>query len=401
MNYADIMITQYYKISEEGDIVVLQGIDVLAKEDFKILKNRKIGLITNYSFVDRDMRLGIDLMLEYGVKIMKIFTPEHGFFQLPDAQEFEDTFHPVYNLPIISLFGKRKKTTPEDLKDLDLLIYDIQDVGLRYYTFIYTLAYCMEAASENNIEFLILDRVNPLGGYVFGARIPNNMSSFVGGYALPLRYGLTPGELGLYFKKLKKLDLDLKIIKLHGWERNMSFRETGLFWNTPSPGLPTYESTICYSGTCFFEGTNISEGRGTTKPFQFVGAPWMKNHLIYEELKRKNWKGFMFRKREFVPMFGKYAKQICWGIEFLPTSDDVNFFIVTLKMLQIVSKIHDELVINEWFDYLVGDKRVSEALKKGEFPEDIMEEWKKEEEDFINFVDDVLQYKGKLKFLPR
>ena len=396
-----MMITQYDKIVKEGDILVLQGIDVLVKDDFKILKNRKIGLITNYSFVDRNMKLGIDLMLESGVKIVKIFTPEHGFFQLPDAQEFEDTFHPVYNLPLISLFGKRKKPTSEDLEGLDLLVYDIQDVGLRYYTFIYTLAYCMEAASENGIEFLILDRVNPLGGYVFGPRMPEDMSSFVGGYALPLRYGLTPGELGLYFKKFKKLNLDLKVVKLQGWRRDMSFDETGLFWNTPSPGLPTYESTICYSGTCLFEGTNISEGRGTTKPFQFIGAPWMKNHSVYGELKKENWKGFMFRKREFVPMFGKYTGQVCWGIEFLPISSDTNFFTVTFKMLQISSVIHEELEINEWFDTLMGDKRVSEILKNGEFPGDIMEEWKKEEEDFMNFVDDLLLYQGKLKHLPR
>ena len=151
------------------------------------------------------MRLGIDLMLRSGVKIVKIFMPEHGFYQFPDAQEFEESIHPVYNIPLISLFGKRKKPTPEDLKNLDLLIYDIQDVGLRYYTFIYTLVYCMKAASENEIEFLILDRVNPLGGYVFDPRMPEEMSSFVGGYALPLRYGLTPGELGLYFKKTEEV----------------------------------------------------------------------------------------------------------------------------------------------------------------------------------------------------
>ena len=381
--------------------MVLQGLDVLEKEDFKLLEGKKIGLITNYSFVDRNMNLGLDLLLKHNIEISKIFTPEHGFFSLPDGQEYEDSVHPKYGIKLVSLFGKKKKPDPSDLEDVDLLVYDIQDVGLRYYTFIYTLAYTLESAEENGIPYIVLDRVNPLGGYVFGPRISRNLDSFVGAYELSTRYGLTSGELALYFKKLKNLDVELKIVKLEGWNREMLFNDTDLLWNVPSPGIPTFETLLCYAGMCFLEGTNLSEGRGTTKPFQYVGSPWLNSFKVYDEMKQKNIEGAMFRKREFIPMFHKYEGELCWGIEFIPSSPSVNFFKISFEFLTVVSKIHgDTLNFDSHFTKLVGDERAESFLRKGEY-EGLFHDWLKDEEEFMDFVDDVLIYPGKLRHLRR
>ncbi len=377
--------------------MVLQGLDIMEKEGFSFLKEKRVGLITNYSFVDRDLRSGLDTMIKNGVRIVKIFAPEHGLFALPDGLEYEDFKHPKYGMPVVSLFGRKKKPSEEDLSDVDVLVYDIQDVGLRYYTFIYTLAYTLESAAENGIPYVVLDRINPLGGYIVGPRIPDEMSSFVGGYKLPLRYGLTPGELALYFKKLEGLDVDLKIVKLEGWNRDMMFDETGLIWNVPSPNLPTFESAICYAGMCLIEGTNLSEGRGTTKPFQYIGAPWFRDDVVYEEMKSKNLKGVNFRKREFIPRFSKYQGELCWGLEFVPIEKNVNFFKVTLEFLSTVMRHHEEFEVRrEWLDKLSGDPELVEDLKTGNV-ENALNRWKSQEEEFMDYVDDILLYPGKLR----
>ncbi|HOL55143.1 MAG TPA: DUF1343 domain-containing protein, partial [bacterium] len=193
----------------------LYGLDVLEEDDFSILKGKRVGLITNYSGVSSHLRVNVELMLASGIKIEKIFTPEHGFFGASDGLEIRDSIHPKYGIRMISLYGDKKAPEREDLEDIDVLVYDIQDVGLRFYTFIYTLAYSLEAASKYGLPYIVLDRPNPLGGEIIrGPRIRDDLNSFVGGYGLPIRYGLTIGELAFYFKKFKMLDLDLKVIKM-------------------------------------------------------------------------------------------------------------------------------------------------------------------------------------------
>ncbi|NLZ12617.1 MAG: DUF1343 domain-containing protein, partial [Thermotogaceae bacterium] len=239
-----------------------------------LFKNRAIGFITNYSGVNGRLEENLDLFLKNGFTIRKIFAPEHGIYGIADGEGFSDFVHPLYNLPVVSLYGEKTKPTPKDLEGLDLLVYDIQDVGLRYYTFIYTLAFCLEAAAEQNIPFVVLDRPNPLGGLLIsGNRIPAELSSFVGGLRLPIRYGLTPGELAKYFLKEKHIQVELSVIPMENYTRETYFPDTGLLWNVPSIALPTFESVVCYNGGCFVEGLNLSEGRGSPKPFQMYGAP--------------------------------------------------------------------------------------------------------------------------------
>ena len=377
--------------------MVLQGLDVAERDGFSDLRGRRVALVTNYSFVDSKLRFGLDLMLREGINVVKIFAPEHGLFALPDGVEYGSFEHPKYGIRVVSLFGKKKRPDDSDLADVDVLVYDIQDVGLRYYTFIYTLAYTLESVSGRDIQYVVFDRVNPLGGYVVGSRMPEEYSSFVGGYGLPLRYGLTPGELASYFVKSRKLDVDLKIVRLEGWRRDMLFDETGLVWNVPSPNLPTFESSVCYAGMGFVEGTNLSEGRGTTRPFQYIGAPWMKSDLVYEKLSSSGVEGVVFRKREFIPRFSKYADELCWGMEFVPTRSDVNFFKVALEFLRIVAENHEEFEFNEgWMLKLSGDPLLIEDVERGDL-ERVDRRWKKGEEEFIDMASDVLIYPGSLR----
>jgi len=375
------------------------GLDVFRRDRFKILKGKKVGLITNYSGVSLDLKSNIELMLKEKINIQKIFTPEHGFFGMSDGLPIENSYLPKYKIKLISLYGKKLKPSYEDLENIDILVYDIQDVGLRYYTFIYTLAYTLESAAKFNIPYIVLDRPNPLGGeIIIGPRIRENLNSFVGGYFLPIRYGLTIGELALYFKKLNRLDLDLRIIKMENWERDMYFPKTGLLWNVPSPNLPTFNSTICYTGICFFEAVNISEGRGTTKPFEYIGAPWIDEDILYEELLKENFSDIAFRKRYFVPEFSKYKGEVCRGLEFFPLNYKADFIKVALSLLKIIFKCFPDKIefvkYNEVerIDFLIGDEETKNDILQNKSWDEIYYRWRKEEDEFKNFIDDIILY---------
>lgn len=377
----------------------LYGLDVLREEDFSILKGKRVGLITNYSGVSSDLKVNIELMLKSGIRIKKIFTPEHGFFGASDGLEIRDSIHPKYGIRMISLYGDKKAPTEEDLEDIEVLVYDIQDVGLRFYTFIYTLAYSLESTSKYRVPFIVLDRPNPLSGEVIiGPRIRNDLNSFVGGYGLPIRYGLTIGELANYFKKFKNLDLDLKVVKMKNWSRDKYYPDTGLFWNVPSPNIPTFSTAICYAGMCFIEATNISEGRGTTKPFEYIGAPWIDEDIVYEELKKEEFSDIAFRKRYFIPEFSKYKGEVCRGLEFFPLNYEADFIRVAICFISIVAKRFPEhfsfrrynevLSIN----LLIGDKETEKDILEGVSWKMIYERWSEEEEDFKEFIDDLRLY---------
>ena len=377
----------------------LYGLDILEEDDFSILKGKRIGLITNYSGVSSYLRVNVELMLASGIKIEKIFTPEHGFFGASDGLEIRDSIHPKYGIRMISLYGDKKAPEREDLEDIDVLVYDIQDVGLRFYTFIYTLAYSLEAASKYGLPYIVLDRPNPLGGEIIrGPRIRDDLNSFVGGYGLPIRYGLTIGELALYFKKFKMLDLDLKVIKMKNWTRDKYYPDTGLFWNVPSPNIPTFSSAICYTGMCFIEATNISEGRGTTKPFEYIGAPWIDEDVVYDELKREDLTDIAFRKRYFIPEFSKYKGEVCRGLEFFPLNYNADFVRVALSFISIVARRFPEHFslrrYNEVLriDLLIGDKETERDILEGKSWRTIYERWREEEKAFKDFIKDLRLY---------
>jgi len=372
-------------------LMILLGIDQLQKNGLIGLKKKAIGLVTNFSFVDSDFKWGIDILFENGLNVKKIFTPEHGLGGVADGAHVSDTLHPKYGVPIVSLYGDKRKPVKEDLDGLDMLVYDIQDVGLRFYTYIYTLAYTMEAAAEYGLQYMVLDRPNPLGRGVFGSRIENDLQTFVGGYELPLQYGLTTGELAHYFKKLKRLDLDLKISMLEGWRGEMH-DNTSLLWNVPSPNVPTFESLLGYAGTCFFESTSVSEGRGTFKPFLVIGAPWIDGSDLTKYL-REEFPGLRVRSRDYMPFYRKYANANCSGVEFFPRIED-NYFVITLKMMEYLLK-YEQFDIMDRSDDLIGIKESALKIRTHNLD---YREWKESGMEFIDFVEDCLLYPGELKY---
>ncbi|MDI3473261.1 MAG: hypothetical protein PWQ20_1732 [Thermotogaceae bacterium] len=377
------------------------GLDNIIENDFKELKDKRIGLITNASGITSNLEMNIDVFLKNGLNLKKIFSPEHGLFmthqdgELIENQKLKDTA-----VEIISLYSSKRAPSKDDIEDVDVLVYDIQDVGLRFYTYIYTLRYCMQKASECEKEFIVLDRPNPLSGNVIrGPMIKENLESFVGGMRLPIRYSLTPGELALYIKSFDKLDLDLKIVKMENWKRDMYYDDTGLFWNIPSPNLPTFESVICYVGNCLIEATNISEGRGTTRPFQFIGAPWIDEDLLYHELKNKNIPGIAFRKRVFMPRFSKFSNQKCNGLEVFPENKEADFLRFVIEFLKVVNSLWPNefhVKINEEgvsFDNLAGTDSLRKMILSNVDTEEIIDSWKKDEEEFEDLIAELKLYR--------
>ena len=228
--------------------------------------------------------------------------------------------------------------------------------------------------------------------------IKDEFESFIGGLRLPIRYGLTVGELALYIKKFDKLDLNLKIIEMDNWERRMYYDDTGLFWNVPSPNLPTFESVICYVGNCLIEATNISEGRGTTKPFQFIGAPWIDENILYQELKRKNIPKVAFRKRVFMPRFSKFANQECKGIEVFPKDKEADFLRFIVEFFKTINELWPDkfnMRINEEgvvFDNLAGTDSLRKMIFSNIDTDEILESWKKDEQEFKQKVEEFFLY---------
>jgi len=257
------------------------------------------------------------LVAQPDVQLVALFGPEHGIRgDVQDGIAIPSSIDKVTGLPVHSLYGPQKKPTPDMLADIDLLIYDMQDVGCRYYTYLYTLSYVMEAAAEQDIEVMILDRPNPLTGrLVEGPILDPGLSSFVGRYPIPPCYGLTIGELAHYMNREFQINCRLTVIPLDGWRRSLWFDQTGLPWVPPSPNIPTLDTAIVYPGTCLFEGTTISEGRGTTRPFEVIGAPWADGREVAAEMNGRGLPGVRFRPMSFVPTFSKHAGILCQGVQ--------------------------------------------------------------------------------------
>lgn len=281
-----------------------------------IFENKKVGLITNPTGMDSNFNSTIDLLNERA-NLVVLYSPEHGVRGDIQAGEMVDNYvDENTGLNVYSLYGKNKRPSYDMLKNIDVLVFDIQDVGSRFYTYLYTMAYAMESCKKFNKIFVVLDRPNPIGGEeVEGNILDVNYKSFIGLYPITQRYGLTIGELALLFNKEFKIGCDLRAIKMEGWERDMYFEDTNLPWIMPSPNIPTIDTALIYSGTCIFEGTNISEGRGTTKPFEIIGAPWLNPYKIAEEINAMNLPGVRFRPVYFTPTFSKHKGDLCKGVQ--------------------------------------------------------------------------------------
>jgi uncharacterized protein YbbC (DUF1343 family) len=327
--------------------------------------DKKIGLITNPTGVDRHFKSTIDILKDK-TNLTTLYAPEHGVRgDLQAGVRLENYFDQETGCKVYSLYGKDKKPSKEMLKDVDVLCFDIQDVGARFYTFIYTMAYAMMAAKEFNKKFVVFDRPNPVGGIeVEGNILDLKYRSFVGYYPLVQRYGLTIGELAYMFNDLYDIGCDLEVIKMSGYKRALDYRELNYPWVLPSPNIPEMESTYNYLATCYFEGTNLSEGRGTTKPFSVIGAPWLKSKKVIEKLSQLKLAGVQFRSMFFTPTFSKHKDQLCEGIEVYVTDKKKFKPIKTgFALLYIIRDMHEQFKflppykegMNPMIDLLNGD----------------------------------------------
>lgn len=346
-----------------------------------LLRGKRVGLIANPTSVTAGLEHAADALGALrGVRLAALFGPEHGIWaNAQDLVEVEDSRDPHTGLPVHSLYGRTRVPSAAMLEGLDALVFDIQDVGARYYTFIYTMLHALQACAAHGRTLVVLDRPNPLGGRVVeGNVLDPAFRSFVGMHPLAVRHGMTVGELALLFRDELRLDVDLHVIRMRGWRRAMDFDETGLPWVMPSPNMPTLDTAYVYPGGCLVEGTNLSEGRGTTRPFELVGAPWLDPWRLAEEMDRERLPGVAFRPAYFTPTFHKHAGRNCGGVAVHVR--DRRRFPAFLAYLLLIEKArrqdprrfawrqppyeyeHVKLPI----DILCGTDKVRRAIEKGE-----------------------------------
>ncbi|PAE08614.1 hypothetical protein CHI12_05225 [Terribacillus saccharophilus] len=385
---------------KKKDNKVTPGVEVLLDDQKELLKGKKVGLITNPTGIDSKMNSIVDLLHDDSdIELTALFGPEHGVRGDAQAGEYVESYiDEKTGLPVYSLYGQTRKPTPEMLKNVEVLVFDIQDVGTRYYTYIYTMAYAMEAAKENNIPIVVLDRPNPQGGLtVDGPVLEPEFSSFIGMYPIPTKHGMTVGELASFFNEEFNIGADLRVVKMKGWRRSMDFDDTGLPFVLPSPNMPTVSTTFVYPATGLIEGTNLSEGRGTTKPFELIGAPFINSTNLAAELNSLSLPGVKFRAASFTPSSSKHAGKLSHGIEIYVTDRD-EFDAVTTG-LYIIKTIHDmypddfEFLSNNFFDKLIGNDRVRTMILEGASVEEIMKTYQKELHEFKKVRKEYLIYK--------
>ncbi len=390
------------------------GLEVFMDKFIPLVEGKKVGLITNPTGVDRNMNTTIDLFADNpDINLVALYGPEHGVRGNAQAGEYVPFYiDEKYDLPVFSLYGQSRIPDPEMLKNIDefmrsfdsedtekipdssmmtgidIMVYDIQDVGTRIYTYIATMAYCMQACGENNIKFIVLDRPNPINGSMLEGPILEfpEFSSFVGLYPIPVRHGMTTGELALLFNdRFLSKKADLTVIPMEGWTRSMWYDQTELPWIIPSPNMPALDTALVYPGQVYLEGTNISEGRGTTKPFEIFGAPWIDGHELVRNLNQMDLPGVKFREAWFTPVFSKYAGDLCGGAQLhIKNRDLYKPFFTTLSIIRTISNMyHAEFKFHkDYFDQTMGTEKIRLALEKGE---DIVSIIKSYEDDLHDF----------------
>ena len=347
------------------------GIEVLVHDRLDLIRGKSVGLITNPTGVDRELVSDVDLLARApGVHLVALFGPEHGIRGAQQAGATVGSNHdPVTGLPVYSLYGKTRQPTPAMLKGVDVLVFDIQAVGARFYTYLYTMADAMKAAAAAHIPIIVLDRPDPIGGTkVQGPVLDPKFASFVGKYPIPLRYGMTIGELAELFNDQFHIGADLTVVKMRGWMRSMYYDDTPLQFVMPSPNMPTETTALVYPGMGLVEGTNVSEGRGTTRPFELAGAPWIDAEKLSRVLNDKHLGGVRFRPVHFTPTFSKYDGKSCNGIEVHVMDRDA--FNPAVVGLSVIATIHDlyphEFRFNESdFDRMVGNDWIRQDIEKG------------------------------------
>jgi uncharacterized protein YbbC (DUF1343 family) len=362
-----------------------------------MLRGRRVGLIANPTAVTPDLtHAALALLGTRAVRLVALFGPEHGIWaDAQDLIEVADSRDARTGLPVFSLYGRTRVPGAEMLAGVDALLFDIQDVGSRYYTFIYTMLNAMEACAAHAKTLVVLDRPNPIDGVTLdGNVLQAEFRSFVGQHTLATRHGMTVGELAAMFQDELRLDLDLHVVKMKGWRRAMSFEETGLPWVMPSPNMPTVDTACVYPGGCLIEGTNLSEGRGTTRPFELVGAPWLDPWALADAMNKERLPGVRFRAAYFTPTFQKHAGQLCGGVAVHVF--DRRRFRAWEAYLLLIEKARRQAprrfawrqppyeyeYVKPPIDILCGTDRVRLALEKGDPVRRLLPGWRRELQAF-------------------
>jgi len=358
----------------------------------------RMGLLCNPASINRDFtHAGRLISRKFPGQLTALYSPQHGFFaeKQDNMIESQDTVDPELRIPVFSLYGNDRIPTRAMFDDIDLLIVDLQDVGTRVYTFIYTLSYCLESAKKYNKRLIILDRPNPINGLTLeGNILKADCTSFVGRYPIPMRHGLTIGEVGRFFNEYFNIGCQLDVIPMKHWHRAMFFEETGLPWVPPSPNLPTPTSALVYPGQVLWEGTNISEGRGTAKPFELFGAPFLDLEKIKRSLNDNCLSGAFLRPAAFEPTSNKWRGQFCRGFQIHVTDPRLFFpFKLSFHLLQAIVSLHKkhfdwksppyEYEFNRLpMDLILGDKDIRRQIENTENPEVIEESWNRDLSEF-------------------
>ncbi len=371
---------------------VKPGLDVLIQESINLIEGRKIGIITNHTALSSNGEHIVDVLIKKvpNIHITALFAPEHGIRGDRTGGEFIETYiDSLTGITVFSLYQRNRKPTSEMLDSLDLLLFDIMDIGTRFYTYMSTMALAMEAAAEHGIPFIVLDRPNPISGEIIeGPILQPEHKSFVGMFPIPIRHGLTAGELALMINGegwlANGIHADLTVVPMKNWQRMQWFDQTGLPWIKTSPNMPTLDAAILYPGMGLLEGVNISEGRGTSTPFNLIGAPWIEPDIVKSKLSAFQTYGIQLESREFTPVSianaapsPEYEDQLCKGfylhIENRNVFRSVSFSLNLLSTLYQLYK--NELTFNSYFDRLLGDSNIKQQIMDGIPVRNIIASW--------------------------
>ena len=375
---------------------VRTGLENLLDQDAAELREARLGLVTHPAAVLPDLTSVLDVLLRAGMQVTALFAPEHGYAgAAADGTIVSDAVDAYTGLPIYSLYGSTNEPTPAMLQNVDVLVFDMQDVGVRFYTFLSTLFYVLKGAARVGKPVIVLDRPNPITGtHMEGPLVEPGCESFVGIAPIPIRHGMTLGELALYLNTECDLHADLKVTKMTGWERELWFDQTGLPWVPSSPNMPHLSTAVLYPGMCLLEGTNLSLGRGTALPFEICGSPWLDSHALVVHLNALNLTGVRFRPVQFTPTANRYAGEMCEGIQVHVTEREalrpVSLGLHIIAAMRALHLSHFEW--NAHFDRLMGAACVREDLEAGRAPDDLIADWATVEAAFAHTRANYLLY---------
>jgi uncharacterized protein YbbC (DUF1343 family) len=389
-------------------MILRPGIEVLLTRRSSLIRGARAGIVVNPASVLPNLRHTVDALRDFrDFQLVSLFGPQHGARGEKQDNMVESKFYqdPDTGLPVYSLYGETRRPTEEMLENIDLLIYDLQDVGTRVYTFIYTMAYCLEACAGAHKRMIVLDRPNPINGTdVEGNLLDPQCRSFVGLYRLPMRHGMTTGELALMFNSEFGIGCDLTVVKMDGWRRNYWFDQTCLPWVQPSPNLPTLDSATVYPGSVLVEGTCLSEGRGTTRPFELVGAPFINSRHFAERLNALGLPGVQFRPSSFEPTFQKWAGRMCGGVQIhVKNRESFEPYLTGIGIIAVARNLYPESF--KWRDppyeyelkkmpieILFGGTDIPKMLQCEADLDQIRQSWQKDVENFRQLREPYLLY---------